>query len=259
MTDVTQIGGLFGANTGTVPRTNGSPFHGAKVSDLHVLRYNKYLEAAGTHRLRGPEDLARYLARVTGADPMEFGPHQMLRTDQRRVPYRFADEVLYAIGVYLLSLEPPANPNPAPEAIVERGERIFHEQGCAGCHVPPDYTSGKLTLAEGYQPPPDHPNREDIVAASVSTNPGLALRTRKGTGFYKVPSLRGVWYRPFLLHDGSVAGLEELFGFERLSPDHVPGGWKQPGAERQAIPGHQYGLDLTPDEKEALLSFLRSL
>ncbi len=64
---------------------------------------------------------------------------------------------------------------------------------------------------------------------SVGTDPGLALRTRKGTGLYKVPSLRGVWYRGHYLHDGSVASLEEMFDSDRLRPSHVPGGWKGPG------------------------------
>jgi hypothetical protein len=32
------------------------------------IRYSKYLDATGLHRLRGPEDLARYAALVTGAD-----------------------------------------------------------------------------------------------------------------------------------------------------------------------------------------------
>ncbi len=259
MTDVRQIGPLFGGNTGTVPRTNGSPFHGTKVPDLHVLRYNKYLDSTGTHRLRGPEDVARYVALITGADPMEFGPHQMLTPEQRRVPYRFADEVLYAIGMYLLGLEPPANPDTAPQNVVSAGERVFVEQGCGGCHAPPDYTNGRLTVAEGYEAPPDHPNRDDVSGISVGTDPGLALRTRKGTGFYKVPSLRGLWYRPFLLHDGSVAGLDELFDRERLSPEHLPGGWKEPGTERRAVTGHRYGMDLNGEDLESLLAFLRSL
>jgi hypothetical protein len=259
MTSVTEMGALFGGNTGTVPRTNGSPFYGAKVPDLHVLRYARYLDATGTHRLRGPEDVARYIALVTAADPMEFGPHRMLRPEQRRVSYRFADEVLYAIAMYLLALEPPANPNAPVEALQAEGERIFRAVGCAGCHTPPGYTSGMLTPAEGYDAPPDHPNMADVLPISAETDSGLAMRTRKGTGFYKVPSLRGLWYRPFLLHDGSVASLEELFNPERLNPSHVPGGWKAPGVERGAITGHRYGLELSPEEKEALLAFLKSL
>jgi hypothetical protein len=94
---------------------------------------------------------------------------------------------------------------------------------------------------------------------SVGTDPGVALKTRKGTGLYKVPSLRGVWYRPFLLHDGSVASLEEFFDPERLEPTHMSGGWRPPGTGNQAIKGHAFGLGLTPDQKTALLAFLRSL
>ena len=43
---------------------------------------------------------------------------------------------------------------------------------------------------------------DPVISISVETDPGLALATRKATGFYKIPSLRGVWDRPFLLHDG---------------------------------------------------------
>jgi len=121
------------------------------------------------------------------------------------------------------------------------------------------YTSGRLTLAEGWQPPSDHPNRNDVIPVSVATDPGLSLKTRKGTGFYKIPSLRGLWYRPRLLHDGSVASLEEMFDPARLLPGHVPGGWKGPGIETRSIPGHQFGLSLSAADKTALLAFLRTL
>jgi hypothetical protein len=73
------------------------------------------------------------------------------------------------------------------------------------------YTSNKLTLAQGFSPPTDVPSTLDIVRLSVGTDPNLALMTRKGTGYYKVPSLKGVWYRGRFTHDGSVASLEEMF------------------------------------------------
>ena len=60
-------------------------------------------------------------------------------------------------------------------------------------------------------------------------------------------------------HDGSVASLEEMFGASRLNSDHVPGGWKGPGVTQRAIPGHLFGLNLKPDDKDALLAYLRSL
>ena len=249
------LGGL----ASTFPRTHGSPFYASKIPDLHPLRFGRYVDATATHRLRGPEDVARYAAFVMGADPMEFGSYKILTPEQRQIGFRYADEVLYAIGVYLMSLEPARNPHPPPVDLVDRGRRIFTRETCVQCHVPPNYTSGKLTLAQGFTPPNDHPNKADIVSLSVGTDPGLAMKTRKGTGFYKVPSLRGAWYRPAFLHDGSAASLEELFDPDRLNPDHVPGGWKGPGGERRAIPGHPFGLNLKTEEKQALLAFLRSL
>ena len=50
-----------------------------------------------------------------------------------------------------------------------------------------------------------------------STDSGLALKTRKGTGFYKISSLRGVWYRPRMLHNGSVASLKQMFDPARFN------------------------------------------
>jgi hypothetical protein len=244
---------------GVIPRINGSPFYGTRVPDLHLLRYSKYIDATGTHRLRGPDDVARYGALINSADPMDFGSHRFLSDSQRRVAYRFADEVLYAIGVYLLSLEPPKNPNPPPADLVARGQAIFRREKCESCHPPPDYTTGKLTLAEGYEPPRNHPFWNDIRRVSIGTDPGLALKTRKGTGFYKIPSLRGLWYRPRLLHDASIVSLEELFDEARLSADYERKGWSPPGVTRGPIPGLEFLTKLPAEDKTALIAFLRSL
>jgi hypothetical protein len=244
---------------GVFARANGSPYYVTKVPDLHDLRYSRYLDATATHQLRGPEDIARYAALVTGADRMEFGPHQILTDEQRRLRFRYADETLYAIGLYLMSLEPRKNPNPGPVELTTRGRTIFEREKCTTCHPAPHYTTGRLTIASGWKPPVDHPNRADIVARTVGTDPGAALRTRKGTGLYKIPSLRGVWSRRVLLHDGSLSSLEELFDPARLRPDYKPSGWSPPGVSTRAVAGHEIGLRLTAEEKAALIAFLRSL
>jgi|SoiMethySBSTD1v2_1073268.scaffolds.fasta_scaffold14970_5 hypothetical protein len=246
-------------SNGVFARANGSPYYVTKIVDLQNLKYSRYLDATGTHRLRGPEDVARYAALVTGVDPMDFGQYRILTDAQRHIRSRYADEVLYAIGVYLMSLEPRKNPNVAPRETLARGEQIFTREGCVECHTPPAYTNGKLTIAQGWRPSPGHPNEADILMRSVGTDPGLALKTRKGTGFYKVPSLRGVWYRPLLLHDGSLTSLEEMFDSARLKDDYRPTGWIPPGATARPVVGHQFGLRLSPEEKTALLAFLRSL
>src|SRR5262249_2650751 len=120
-------------------------------------------------------------------------------------------------------------------------------------------TSNKLTLAKGFDPPKDMPPTLDVLPISVGTDPGLALKTRKGTGYYKVPSLKGVWYRGHYLHDGSAASLEEMFDPERLSETHIPGGWLPPAMTTRAIQGHEFGLKLNPVEREQLIAFLRTL
>jgi hypothetical protein len=108
------------------------------------------------------------------------------------------------------------------------------------------YTSNKVTLAHGFEPPSDAPASLDILRISVGTDPGLALGTRKGTGYYKVPSFKGVWYRGHYLHDGSAASLEEMFDPDRLKESHEPGGWLPVGAKTRAIQGHEFGLHLEP-------------
>ncbi len=51
------------------------------------------------------------------------------------------------------------------------------------------------------------------------------MNTRRGTGYYKVPSLLGVWYRTPLGHGGWVSSLEEWFDPKRLGDDYVPSGF----------------------------------
>ena len=196
---------------------------------------------------------------ITGADPLDIGPHHFLTAAQRHVPYRYADDVLYALGMYVMALEPPKNPNQAPAEVLSRGERIFRREPCVQCHTPPNYTTGGLTLAAGYGLPSNHPNRPDVLNVSAETDPGLALKTRKGTGFYKIPSLRGLWYRPRLMHDGALTSLEDMFDPARHRPDYEPRGWNPVGVTKRAIPGHPFGFELSAEDKQALLAFLRSL
>ena len=49
------------------------------------------------------------------------------------------------------------------------GQAIFRREKCESCHPPPDYTTGKLTLAQGYEPPRNHPLWNDIDRVSVGT------------------------------------------------------------------------------------------
>ena len=254
-----RIGQLFDAlPPGVSDRPNGSVYYPTKVIDLIGIRDRKYIDHTATHRNRGLGDIMRYAALVEYSDAMQFGRHQMWADRQKSIHVRWPDEVLYALAQYICSLQPPTNPN-RRDGLAAAGERVFVRSGCGACHTPPLYTNNKLTLALGFKPAENHPLRSDIMDVSVKTDPNLALKTRKGTGLYKVPTLRGVWYRGLYGHDGSVTRLEEWFDPARLRDDYVPSGFKGVGVKARAVPGHDFGLKLSPGDKTALIAFLKTL
>jgi hypothetical protein len=179
--------------SGLAPRWHGSFYYPTKIPDPIGFKDRKYLDHSATHQHRVPGDLMRYAALVSYSDVSDFGPHRLLSDEQRKIPSRLPDEALYALARYIYSLEPPPNPHKFDERAATG--QLFEQRGCAGCHTPPLYTNNKLTLAGGFTPPKEHFQFLDIQPVSVGTDPGLALKTRKGTGYYKVPWLKGLWYR----------------------------------------------------------------
>jgi cytochrome c peroxidase len=94
---------------------------------------------------------------------------------------------------------------------------------------------------------------------SVETDSVSTLYTRRGTGYYKVPSLRGVWFRGAFFHNGNLTRLEEVLDPKRLQADYVPTGFKPPHLKTMAVKGHPFGLDLGAADKAALVAFLKTL
>ena len=248
----------LGIVRGIVPRFNSSLFYPTKVPDLIGVKDRKFIDHTATHRLRDAGDLMRYAALISCCDIADFGLYHMLTEKGRRIVYRFPDELLFALAQYIFSLDPPLNPNRG-DSKAPTGRKVFDREGCGGCHTPPLYTNNKLTLAAGFTPPADHPFRDDILPILVGTDPNLALKTRKGTGLYKVPSLPGVWYRGLLDHDGSVRTLEEWFDPARLRDDYTPSGFMGYKVTHRAVPGHEFGLRLNAEDKAALIAFLKTL
>lgn len=126
------------------------------------------------------------------------------------------------------------------------------------CHPAPIYTNNKLTPAKGFKVPAEHRSTDDVLDVSVGTDTELAMKTRRGTGYYRVPSLRGVWYRGPFEHSGSLATLEDWFDMKRLKADFVPTGYRGMTPTR-AVLGHEFGLKLKRQEKAALIAFLNTL
>lgn len=186
-----------------------------------------------------------------------YGDSGSQRADDGRGE-RYSDEQLYALALYLYSLRPPRNPN-SFDASAARGEVIFKRAGCASCHAPPLYSNNKLIPVDGFDPPAEHRQKFDLMDARIGTDPRYALETHKGTGYYKVPSLKGLWYRGPLEHNGSVLTLEDWFDSARLRDKYVPTGFKGYDGRARSVKGHPFGLDLSPEEKKNLIIFLKTL
>jgi hypothetical protein len=248
---------------GVFPRLGSSWLYPPKMPDLIGIRERKYLDATGLNLHRNIGDLMRYATLVTDIERLtQYGQHGEFRPIETRAEpptrSRLSDAQLYALALYIYTLKPPENPN-KPSALTRRGEQVFQSEGCAMCHTPPLYTSNKLTPAEGFTVPEEHKKRYDILPVSVGTDTRLALQSKKGTGYYRVPSLRGVWYRGPFEHNGSVATLEDWFDPRRLRDDYVPTGFKGYGVKTRAVKGHEFGLKLSPEDKRALIAFLKTL
>lgn len=250
---------------GASSRWGGEPQFPIQVPDLTGIKDRKYLDHTGLHLHRSIGDIMRYAA-MASAYGMEryrrYGDFIPAGIDFRELPEpstlrRFSDEQLFALALYIYSLEHPPNPNKESD-LSEAGRRVFQAQGCAMCHTPPLYTSNKLIPADGFTIPPEHRSTYDIIDVRIGLEPGLAMRTRRGTGYYKIPSLKGVWHRAALEHRGSVLTLEDWFDPARLRDDYVPTGYANwPGT--RAVKGHEFGLKLSPDDKAALIAFLKTL
>jgi len=252
---------------GVLARRRSSLFFPTQIPDLIGVKDRRYLDHTGLQRHRSIVDMMRYAALNQGADDLAsydgFFPvdSPQFRTlpepNDLRVGGRYSDEQLYALALYVYSLRPPPNPNKF-DALAQRGQKVFDQQGCAICHTPPLYTNNKLTPVDGFIVPEDYKRKYDILPMSVGTDPNLALKTRRGTGYYKVPSLKGVWYRGPFEHSGSVATLEDWFDVKRLDDDYEPTGFKG-YVKTRAVEGHEFGLQLSAEDKRALIAFLKTL
>jgi hypothetical protein len=244
---------------GIVARTGFSVDDMPKTADLIGVKDRKYLDLTARFQHRGIGDLMRYATAVGGANYF-FSTATALPPDPGPDPsaYRPGDEQLYALSLYIYSLKPPPNPNPF-DARAARGQEIFAAQRCGGCHTPPLYTNNKLTPAGTFEVPAAHRTAYDILDVRVGTDARSATTSVRGRGYYKVPSIKGVWYRGPFEHNGSVLTLEDWFDPARLRSDYVPTGFKGSSGAARAITGHPFGLSLSPDDRQALIAFLRTL
>jgi hypothetical protein len=193
----------------------------ARIPDLRPVRWLTHLQQDGTVRAPDMETLAIRI-------------ETLLVTSSQAV-LRPPRVVALALAAYVRSLAAALPATDQAAGASPRGASVF-AAACAGCHAPPGLTG-----------PP-------VALETVGTDPTLGLSSERGTGFYRVPSLRGVGTRGPLLHDGTIASVGALFDPARLTSaftDRLHG--------TGAVAGHLYGLDLPDDDRQALIAYLDAL
>jgi len=149
---------------------------------------------------------------------------------------------------YLRSLRAPAPLTPAGE--IETGATLFVEKGCLTCHSGPSgegvrvFTFTEMGTDDAYA---------NIYNPGDAGTPccGLGNDPSNVTRGVKASRLAGLFAARRLLHNGSVAGLDELFCLSPRDPTTIIA---------QTSKGHAMTCEgLSVDEKQALIRYLNSL
>jgi len=193
-------------------------------------------------------------------------------------------ETIQWLTDYLREKPAPEYPFPVDQALAASGASLFAQE-CASCHasertgrpVPVEEVGTSRARLESW-------NKEAAVAANEVVvemgleRPGLVEETLIG---YVAQHLDGIWLRAPYLHNGSVPSLRDLLEPVELRPalfyrgydvyDPNRGGFVSYGAdaERKGTPfdvtalgnsnqGHEYGTDLSGEEKNALVEYLKT-
>jgi mono/diheme cytochrome c family protein len=193
-------------------------------------------------------------------------------------------EDLKRLQAWLMELQPPKFPFPVNQELAARGKQVY-EQQCASCHSVGQPKTGQVFPIDEVGT--DRHRLDEWTQGSVnaynSGSDGYTFNTshfRKTNG-YMSPLLDGIWLRAPYLHNGSVPTLFDLLeppdkrpklfwrGYDLYDPERV--GFVSQGPEAEArgfrfdtsVPGnsnegHLWGVELSPEEKKALVEFLKT-
>jgi hypothetical protein len=186
---------------------------------------------------------------------------------------------------FLSELPPPKYPFPINDALAARGQPVY-DRACASCHEPGQPRTNRLIPIAEIGTDRNRLDTWTLAAADEANakvksigiiRPGLV----KQEG-YQSPPLDGLWMRAPYLHNGSVPTLRDLMlpdaerpkafyrgfdvydpvkvGFVTAGPLAERDGWREDTAVRgNGNQGHEYGIDLSADDKAALLEYLKTL
>ena len=193
----------------------------ARIPDLRPVQFLGYLQQDATVRAR---DLTTLAIRI-----------ETLLTTSWGEAVRPPRVVALALAAYVQSLGASLPPAAEASAASPNGAAVFAAT-CAACHAPPALTG------------------EPVPLAVIGTDPLLGLSADRGTGTYRVPSLHGVGSRGPLLHDGTLPSVDAMF-----DPARLTAAFAQKLHGSGAVPGHVYGLELSNQQRQDLLTYLHAL
>jgi len=199
-------------------------------------------------------------------------------------PARVQMEPMKKLTYYLLNLPAPAYPLEIDQSLAPRGRQIF-EARCGQCHDPKGARFNTVVPIEEIQTDPArlHAARRRLLL-TLNLFDRLQRYPRphwQKTNGYRAEALDGLWARAPYLHNGSVPTIFDLLsraaerpnfyfrgsnvldpaklGFETQGNADGPlfsFDTSQPGNRNG---GHEYGTDLSEEEKRALIEFLKTL
>ncbi len=190
------------------------------------------------------------------------------------------------IEEWLLDFPPPRYPYQINETLAAKGQTVW-QQNCASCHAFDGAQVGKVEPIDAIG---TDRHRLDSYTYELLENqntlysgyPWRFSHFRKTNGYANMP-LDGVWLRAPFLHNGSVPTLRDLLEPPEQRPkefyrgydvfDQVKLGFVSNVAEENgykffrfdtSVPGnsnagHLYGTKLTPEEKDALVEYIKKL
>lgn len=192
---------------------------------------------------------------------------------------------LQRIHDWIWTLPPPKYPFPIDNQQSERGKAVYAQQ-CAECHSFGGSKTGTVENIASIQTDPARLNSYTFIFAASQDQlfPDSRYRFthfRKTDGYANMP-LDGIWARAPYLHNGSVPTLEDLLkdpadrpkqfarGYDVYDPRKVGFVSDTPEARSAGslydttVPGngnggHLFGTQLSAEDKQALIEFMKTL
>jgi hypothetical protein len=192
---------------------------------------------------------------------------------------------LRRIQNFISDVQPPAYPFPVDAALAEAGAAVYKTE-CASCHAFGGSRTGTVVPVEEVGTDRHRLDMWTPGSASAYNAYGEGhtwkfSRFRTTTGYVSVP-LDGLWLRAPYLHNGSVPSLQDLLepvesrparfwrGYDVYDPAKVGFVSEGPDAQRRGTlfdtslqgnnrGGHVYGTTLSPEQKRALVEYMKTL